>query len=501
MGFGLCYNPCSCIQEIIRHEVGIPSLRKLLRKLLIPFCLLPASLILLSCGGSTSGSSTKTSGLAYRAFLSNSVSSGSSGSGLYIVDATRDVRALGVPPIAAGSAPGMMVVTPNRANTLVYSGTNLVSPDNQFSIINNAAEANAAHLTLPGYTESFVVSPDSSMAYIAVPNAPVVNQSQGAIEIVAISAASLRGEIDIPSVHYLSIDNGGDRLLAFSSVLAQLGSPCLNQTPSFLFVVVPSNIGSVPCPVIPVPGFDQPVQAFFSPDDTTAYVVNCGAECGGKQASVQPFDLTTCSATTYTCGAPGVAVPVPAASVALLDGSTMYLAGTPYSGGSPSQPCTGQTTAATTCGLLTVLDLGTMSTNASPIVITDGHHNRIAMGANGQLFVGARTCTEIIPAQPPPTGAEVRGCLSIYNTLSTMVGTNPPGGVLIPPETGDVTGIQPIANRQVVYVVQGASVQGGTLYIYDDTIDTLEYNPNDPNNRGQIFGLVGNFYDVKTIDF
>ncbi len=72
---------------------------------------------------------------------------------------------------------------------------------------------------------------------------------------------------------------------------------------------------------------------------------------------------------------------------------------------------------------------------------------------------------------------------------------------MIPPETGDVTGLQPIANRQVVYVVQGAHVQGGTLYIYDDTIDALEYNPNDPNNRGQIFGLVGNFYDVKTIDF
>ncbi len=108
----------------------------------------------------------------------------------------------------------------------------------------------------------------------------------------------------------------------------------------------------------------------------------------------------------------------------------MYLAGTPYSGGHPSQPCTGQTTAATTCGLLTIFDLGTMSiTNSSPIVITDGYHNRIAMGANGQLFIGARTCTEIIPVQPPPPGAEIRGCLSIYNSLSTAVRTNSPGGV------------------------------------------------------------------------
>jgi hypothetical protein len=83
-----------------------------------------------------------------------------------------------------------------------------------------------------------------------------------------------------------------------------------------------------------------------------------------------------------------------------------------------------------------------------------------------------------------------------------MVGQVPAGGVLIPPANGDVTGIQPIATRQVVYVVQGQGVpQGGTLYIYDATTDTLEHNPNDPNNPGQINGLIGNFVDVKTVDF
>jgi len=134
--------------------------------------------------------------------------------------------------------------------------------------------------------------------------------------------------------------------------------------------------------------------------------------------------------------------------------------------------------------------------NTAPIIITDGYHNRIALGANGQLFIGARTCTEIIPPIPPPQGAEIRGCLSIYNTLTTAVGSVPAGGVLIPPANGDATGLQPISTRQVVYVVQG-----GSLNIYDDTIDALEYNPNDPNNPGQIFGIIGNFIDVKTVDF
>jgi hypothetical protein len=118
------------------------------------------------------------------------------------------------------------------------------------------------------------------------------------------------------------------------------------------------------------------------------------------------------------------------------------------------------------------------------------------MGDNGQLFIGARNCTEIIPPVPPPTGAEVRGCLSIYNTLGTAVGSVPGGGVLIPSANGDATGIQPIATRQVVYVVQG-----GSLAIYDATIDALYYNQHDPNNPGQIFGLIGNFIDVKTVDF
>jgi hypothetical protein len=59
-----------------------------------------------------------------------------------------------------------------------------------------------------------------------------------------------------------------------------------------------------------------------------------------------------------------------------------------------------------------------------------------------------------------------------------------------------VTGIQPIAKRTVVYVIQG-----GALRIYDTTSDALAHNPHDPNNPGQIFGLIGEFVDVKTIDF
>lgn len=489
-------------------------MRKILLSLMF---ILPASLWL-SCGSSSSsGSSTQSSGLKFRAFITNNVSAGTATAGVYVVDASKDVRPP-VSPISAGSTPGMMVVTPNRAETLVFSGNGTQFSDNTFSIIGNASEANIAHLTLPGMTESIVVSPDSSTAYVAVPNAFVVGQSPGIVEIISLGSGTKAGEVSCPPVnppspvciwpagvpqgfnppyHYVSISNTGNRVLAFSE------GP--DSVADVVAVITPSSLGTSSPTVSFVPGFDHPVAAFFSSDDATAYVLNCGRECGGTQASLQTLDLRTNTAgpSTVVCTSGGNptcvgTVDLTAGTVGLLNGSTLFVAGTPS-----AQPCTGQTTAATTCGTLSIVDLSTMTvTNTSPIVITDGYHNRLALGANGQLFIGAHTCTEVIPPLPPPTGAEVRGCLSVYNTLSVAVGTVPAGGVLIPPANGDVTGIQPIATRQVVYVVQGQGVSlGGSLYIYDATTDTLEHNPNDPNNPGQINGLVGSFVDVKTVDF
>jgi hypothetical protein len=478
--FFLCYNPYSCIQAIIQDEVGVPGLKKALILLLF---LLAASLMLLSCGGYSSPSGSGGGGsVKYRAFVTNNVSSGSGSAGVYIVNAATDVRALSS-PISVGNTPGMMVLTPNRAQTLVFSGNGTQFSDNQFSIVNNASDAVAFHLTLPGLTESFVVSPDSSTAYVALPTAAVVGQPPGIVDAISLSNGSVTGQVEVGSVRYLTINNSGNRILGFS------------DNSNAVALITPSNIG-IGNAVTSIGGFDRPIAAFFSSDDSVAYVLNCGAECGGQQASVQKLEMIPSQCPNGVCDP----VPVPAASVALVSGSTMYLAGTPFSPGEgPSLLCsTGTTTTqATYCGLLTIFDLSTMSAiNSAPIVITDGYHDRMALADNGQLFIGAHTCTEI-------STTETRGCLSIYNTMpTTTVGSVPPGGVLIPPENGDVTGIQPVSKRTVVYVIQGQGVSlGGSLFIYDATTDTLENNPNDPNNPGHINGLVGNFFDVKTIDF
>ncbi len=418
---------------IIRHEVGVPGLK---RVLILLFSLLPASLILLSCGYSSPSSSGTGSALKYRAFITNSVAP----SGVYIVNAQTDVRAA-VSPISAGHTPGMMVVTPNRTLTLVFSGDGTQFSDNQLTVINNATESAAGSIALPGFTESIVVSPDGSAAYAAITTAFVVGQSPGVVKAISLSSGTFTGEVDVPSVHYLAIDNTGNRILGFS------------DNSDSVAVITPSNIG-IGNAVTPVCCFARPVAAFFSSDDTTAYVVNCGAECGGMQssaqASIQTLDLTTNTA--------GPATNVQAATVALVSNSTMYLAGT--------VPCTIQNVQ-TTCGELTTFDLASMQVVGSPVSITDGYHNRIALGANGRLFIGARTCSQGL-------------CLSIYNTQS--------GAVTIPPATGDVTGIEPIAKRTVVYVIQNHS-----LGIYDTATDKLQ--------PLQITNLIGQFVDVKVVDF
>jgi hypothetical protein len=162
----------------------------------------------------------------------------------------------------------------------------------------------------------------------------------------------------------------------------------------------------------------------------------------------------------------GAPIPVPAATVGVLNGSTLYVAGTP-----PDTPCT--TGSAAFCGAVATIDVaggGVISTSE----ITDGYHNRIGLGADGQLFIGAKTCHQVLP---PAT--DTRGCLSILNTTTSTV--------VIPAFNGDVTGIEPIPNRHVVYVTQG-----GELKIYDTTTDAPQ---------AQQVDIFGSASDVKMVDF
>jgi DNA-binding beta-propeller fold protein YncE len=180
---------------IILHAVGVPGLK---RTLIVVSLLLPVTCLFPSCSSSNGNTSSGGSGLKFRAFISQDVSAGAAiVAGVQILDAEKDLRAF-VAPISAGATPGQMVVTPNRGQTLVFSPTG-----NTMTLINNATEASGGSITLPGFTESFVVSPDSQTVYIAVPTAPVVGQSPGAT-ILNLSSGNRTAEIPVPAVRFRS---------------------------------------------------------------------------------------------------------------------------------------------------------------------------------------------------------------------------------------------------------------------------------------------------------
>jgi hypothetical protein len=408
-----------------------------------------AGCVLVACGYS-SNTYKPPSGLLQRVLASQSVSTPTAAPGLFIINGSNDT--IGRGGISAGGSPGLMATDPERSVLLAFD-----SSSNKVEVINTRTESLAASVQLPGPTTSMAV-PNSTVAYAAVPTAPLNGVPVGGIVAMNLTNAQVTATITVPNAQTVVSNSNGTQLLVFS-----------NDSDS-VTVVSPLalNLGS---PVtVTVPGFDRPVSGFFSGGN--AYILNCGAECGGKQASVQILNVGTTPPTA------GPSLPVDGATIGFLSGSTLYVAGV-----SPTNNlCTGQTTSAATCGRLDIVELGSLTVTSSA-VITDGYHDRIDMGLGGQLFIGSYGCTNV--GNVNNAQGEVRGCLSIYNTTN--------GNVIIPPDNGDVTGLQGFSSRYVEYVAEG-----GSLRVYDTTKDSLLLNSFISN--GTII-ITGTITDVKAIDF
>jgi hypothetical protein len=390
------------------------------------------------------------SGLTERVLASQSASSPSASPGLIIVNGFNDTVGRG--GISAGGSPTFMETSPERATLLAFD-----SATNKVEVVRTTKETLTGSIQLPGPTTSIAV-PQSGVGYAAVPTAPLNGSSPGAVVEMNLTFGGVTATISVPNAQTVISNSSATQLLVFSndSDAVTIVSPLLLNTGS---------------PVtVSVPGFDRPVYGFFN--GSNAYILNCGAECGGTQASVQILNLATTPPTA------GALVPVEGATIGFLSGSTLYVAGN-----SPANsPCTGETTAAKTCGRLDTVDLGSMTVTGSA-VITDGYHNRIDMGLNGQLFIGSHTCTNV--GNVNNVTGEVRGCLSIYNTNN--------GSVVIPPDNGDVTGLQSFTTRYVEYVAEG-----GNLRVYDTTRDVLLQNSFISTGTITITGVIT---DVKAVDF
>jgi hypothetical protein len=435
--------------------------------------LVVASSGLLSCGGKGPTIAKPPSGVTDRVLVSQSAASPVAFPGLILIDGLIDSR-LRAAEINAGSSPGLMAISPNRTTLIAFD-----SVSNSAEIVSTSSETQTGTIALGGSTTSMVVL-NTGFGYAAVPEASFTGPGSpppGAIIAMSLATpAAIQATISVPNAQTVVSSPDGTQLLVFSGD---------SQISHALTVVYPLLVNTNnPLDTITVSGFDSPVYGVFSADGNTAYILNCGQQCGGTQASVQILNLGTTPPTV------GAVIPVNGATVGFLAGSTLYVAGkgTPTGPLCASIPSAG-TTAATYCGTLDLVNLTTMqdpyyNNPATELAIPDGYHNRIDMSVNGQLFVGSYACTNVGDVNNPQ--GEVRGCLAIYNTTN--------GAVVIPPDNGDVTGLQSFASRDVEYVAEG-----GELRVYDTRIDAL-LPPNDYIETGTIL-ITGYIVDVKAIDF
>jgi hypothetical protein len=224
--------------------------------------------------------------------------------------------------------------------------------------------------------------------------------------------------------------------------------------------------------------FDRPVKAVFSADGGTAYVLNCGPECGGSKASITPLPIapmifllgqqsgtlpTNSVLASSTIATPG------GASNALVDSSTMYVVG------QQPQLVQGQTLFA---GKLTVVNLSN-STASSSIAISDGTPgamSRMLLADDNTLWIAMTKCTNGVRAA---TGLPY-GCLTMFNTSSNTVTT-------LLPYIGDATGIASVTGFHKIY-----TAEGGQVYIYS-TVDGTSID-------NQYVTVTGTAYDVAYMD-
>jgi len=257
-----------------------------------------ASLNFLSC--SSSKAKGPPSGLPDRVLASQGVTSTNDFGSLTVVDAYNDTIPRNA-HIGTGNSPGLMAVSPslNLAATFDSASTTVY-------VVNTATESVLASVRLPAPTSSMVFPTANPTGYAAVPGATVTGYSFiGAVEEMNFTASALT-TIAVTNAQTVVSNSGGSQLLVFSNnsdsmiVLSPAAAvppvdlSCLSGTPNAVCTIVP--------------GFDRPVYAVVH--GNTAYILNCGPQCGGVMASVMVFDLQSPTITGT--------IPVDAATWALL---------------------------------------------------------------------------------------------------------------------------------------------------------------------------------------
>ncbi|HKD78479.1 MAG TPA: hypothetical protein VKH81_02235 [Candidatus Angelobacter sp.] len=411
----------------------------------------------IGCGSSSSSTSSapKPSGLKKRVLLTNVEASV-----VNIIDASKDA-----PFPKTLAAPGATKIITANGQTAVLSSTQHV-----LTIINNTTEAVAFTMQLDDQPVDIAITKDGATVFAAERNLDEVRFGTTADGNVSPSI------LHVPSARRLVMSPGGAKLLVFSDPESQTN---INS----IFVVDTASKAIVQ---ITSPNFDQPFSAVFGASDTQAFILNCAGECGSTHlvagvpvpnpASVVSLDFSGVFSSPASPATFGPVIPVAAATSGFLSGNNLFVAGTAV----PAPTGPGASCPLSRCGILSVVNTGS-STVSSSIPITDGLHEKIASTTTGRLYIGASGCS----VDQGSVANTVRGCLTILN-MNTLATTFPLESSFR--QDFDVTGFQPITNRNVIYVIQG-----GELDIFDTTTDALETGITQPD-------ILGNAIDCVQID-
>jgi hypothetical protein len=379
---------------------------------------------------------------------------------LQILDGKRDIRSnifdanssFHISGYSSG-LPTTIFNFPEQVLGYVYS-----SSDGTLTKIDYGKEAAAGSGgTLPSRSDSIAVPLNFDHVYAAA-------SSIG--QLVVIDNTSGRTfALNLPNVYSVAVNQGDTVVLAMvrnSNTLYRLVKLNANQ---------PALPGAVDCQpfnlpvycVVPVadsttkPSLDRPVGAYFSLDGTTAYVLNCGPECGGNTSGLTLLQQGSLRVDNYSFSPSPVlgSVAVPGGATAVLsDGATLYIAG-------QQKLSDGLFT-----GNLSTMDLST-NTVTGKYSISDGNHTKLLFGDDNTLWIGSQNCA---------TGERAKlnqnyNCLTRFDlgakTARILPDVNPadPNSHVPFPNAnenryyyGDLTGLCWVQNQHKMYTAYGGQV-------------------------------------------
>ncbi len=451
--------------------------RRFLRVSSAVFALLVVSLALSACGKSFyfAGRPLPPSGILNRVLIAAQISGQGS---LSLVDGLYDVRhnynnTVGGFPIG-GYSPSALPFSiqnlPAEEAGLVFSNAGSGSSAGLLTSVNYATETSSSLLPPPGSNSvaSSIFASTSRGIIVAA------QQQSRQVEVFDASTTPTLFLLNLPGVYRVSVSPGGTLALAFvenqsgqNSVYSvvhltnaqQQAAAALPFPQNVHFPLAgvsaedcePQNLPQYciyPVTVAGTAPVDRPIKALFSPDGASAYIIDCGPECGGQTAGLTQIPLKGLN--TNIEGPAGIGltttnfIPVPGGVTdGLFNGSTLYVAGQRL------VPADGLFT-----GELSVVNLSN-NTVSAPIAISDGTHQRMVLADDTTLWIGSSNCQSGERYKQAQAGATVPyGCMTMFNTATNTVTT-------IESYKGDGTGIAALTTLHKVY-----TAEGGQVYIY-----------------------------------